>query len=251
MIWWVGSAQDLTSRMLSAGSQFEVVNLDDSRLVRGSQVTDQVAELQALIENRPVHCLGIALPPGLAGLRAAAGADGLARAVGWADCLAFAGGLPGGFAFLARVGGMVRAIREAVGEQYLPHTAQLDTRGPAAWAAMAALTELRVTGISAIPDAMTGAVAHRLGIELVRGGDSETFGNSVSHPKQALIRHDASGFSFVLDEGSTDASTGRSRPVKVDNELIELHTVAAQIRLFTSREPDLERMRRELTHTAN
>ena len=281
LIWWLGSLQDLTCRLLRAGSDADVVILDES-FGAGQPVNDQVARLQRLIDERPRECIGVALAPGLAALRVSAGADGLAKAVGWADSLAFAGGLPGAFAFLARVGGMVAAVREALGQSYCHRPAHIGSQGPEAWAALAALTQLRATGISAVPDAMTGAVAHRMGVELARiggvgagrtgvnnhaglgssaggglaGGGGATGGNATGGGVTAggenapmpggTIRFDSSGFRIERGPAARDShenDQAQCGSIHVGNDAIELHTVAAQLRLFTSREPDVAAMR--------
>ena len=271
LIWWLGSLQDLTCRLLRAGSDADVVILDES-FGAGQPVNDQVARLQRLIDERPRECIGVALAPGLAALRVSAGADGLAKAVGWADSLAFAGGLPGAFAFLARVGGMVAAVREALGQSYCHRPAHIGSQGPEAWAALAALTQLRATGISAVPDAMTGAVAHRMGVELARiggvgagrtgvnnhaglgssaggglaDGGGATAGGEDAPTPGGTIRFDSSGFRIERGPAARDShenDQAQCGSIHVGNDAIELHTVAAQLRLFTSREPDVAAMR--------
>ena len=271
LIWWLGSLQDLTCRLLRAGSDADVVILDES-FGAGQPVNDQVDRLQRLIDERPRECIGVALAPGLAALRVSAGADGLAKAVGWADSLAFAGGLPGAFAFLARVGGMVAAVREALGQSYCHRPAHIGSQGPEAWAALAALTQLRATGISAVPDAMTGAVAHRMGVELARiggvgagrtgannhvglgssaggglaGGGGATAGGEDAPTPGGTIRFDSSGFRIERGPAARDShenDQAQCGSIHVGNDAIELHTVAAQLRLFTSREPDVAAMR--------
>ena len=271
LIWWLGSLQDLTCRLLRAGSDADVVILDES-FGAGQPVNDQVARLQRLIDERPRECIGVALAPGLAALRVSAGADGLAKAVGWADSLAFAGGLPGAFAFLARVGGMVAAVREALGQSYCHRPAHIESQGPEAWAALAALTQLRATGISAVPDAMTGAVAHRMGVELARiggvgagrtgvnnhaglgssaggglaDGGGATAGGEDAPTPGGTIRFDSSGFRIERGPAARDShenDQAQCGSIHVGNDAIELHTVAAQLRLFTSREPDVAAMR--------
>lgn len=241
LIVWAGQDDTLSYRLLAAGTSVRVAAHPLSAIQRPG-VSALAAEmsvahpaavkaLEELVDQRPDGCVGIAVPPGLAALRVAALGDGLAKAVGWADSLAFAGGLPGAYGFLARVGGMVAALREQLGERYLHIVAQIDTRGPEAWAALAALTQLRVNGVSSAPDAMTGAVAHRLGVEVAR-----TAASASSEPR---IIFDDGGFTI-------GSSTPSAAPVRVPSELIELHTVAAQLRLFTSREPDLDAMREVL-----
>ena len=243
LILWTGSARALTYRLLETGSEVPVESIGD--IGEAASPQDQLSSLQALIARRPPECLGVALPPGLTALRGAAGADGLAKAVGWSDSLAFAGGLPGAFAFLAKVGGMVAAIRETTGERYCDLPARIETNGPVAWAALAALTQLRTSGVSAAPDAMTGAVAHRLGVELAR---SRPPGAELSPGDQAGVAgilFDSEGF-HIDWSAAGDEPDGGARSALVGADLVELHTVAAQVRLFTSREPNMEAMREVL-----
>ncbi|MFT3942511.1 MAG: hypothetical protein QM705_01605 [Ancrocorticia sp.] len=234
-ILWAGDEDTLTFRLLCAGTsaQVEACALPVTSGAAAPEIAfphpAAVKALEDLVAQRPAGCVGIAVPPGLAALRVASLGDGLAKAVGWADSLAFAGGMPGAYGFLARVGGMVAALRERLGERYLHVPAQIDTRGPVAWAALAALTQLRADGVACAPDALTGAVAHRLGVELARASTSNGSG----------IIFDDDGFTVSFHDLSV-------QPVRVDNALIELHTVAAQLRLFTSREPDLAAMREVL-----
>ncbi|MGO1591411.1 MAG: hypothetical protein ACTHW1_06335 [Ancrocorticia sp.] len=204
LIIWAGSDTDLYFRLLSAGSPCAVVAAD--------------TPLPDLLAAREGDWRGIAVAPGMEGLRAAESSDGLARAVGFADTLAFAGNLPGAFGFLARVGGMVAAIREACGAPYLAGTARINATGPVAWAGLAALTQLRVERIESRPDALVGAVAHRLGV-------------TVSAPRgEARVTFDGEG--FAVDD------------IRVSGDRVELHTAAAQIRLLTSRAPDMGAMER-------
>lgn len=204
MIVWAGSESDLGYQLIAAGTPVAV------QAVSGSP-----AEVLA---GRQDSWLGVACPPGLGALRAAESSDGLARAVGFADTLAFAGGLPGAFGFLSRVGGMVQAIRQACGLQYLSGPARIDTTGPVAWAALAALTQLRAERIDSAPDAMTGAVAHRLGITV-----SPVMSSSD-------ISFDGEGFTIG--------------DVEVPGQQVELYTAGAQIRLLTSKEPDVAAMQK-------
>ncbi len=240
LIIWVGEEDDLSCRLLAAGTPAKVAARTLAASHQGASLLGpeiafahpaSVAALENLVAERPSSCVGIALPPGLAALRVAALGDGLAKAVGWSDSLAFAGGMPGAYGFLARVGGMVAALRERLGVHYLHIPALIEARGPEAWAALAALTQLRVDGVVCAPDALTGAVAHRLGVELARP--------SASGGSGPRIIFDDDGFSVRPANESVE-------PVHVDTALIELHTVAAQLRLFTSREPDLDAMRKVL-----
>ena len=178
LIIWAGEEDALSCRLLAAGTAARVEarplahRSQQGTVLSGPEVVfahpAMVKALEDLVVERPSSCVGIAVPPGLAALRVAALGDGLAKAVGWSDSLAFAGGMPGAYGFLARVGGMVEALRERLGMRYLHMPALIEARGPQAWAALAALTQLRVYGVACAPDALTGAVAHRLGVELVR-----------------------------------------------------------------------------------
>ena len=202
LIVWAGPDDALASQLLNAGTPATVISRHVS--------------LPELLKERDETWCGVVVPPGLSALRVAESSAGLARSVGFADTLAFAGNLPGAFGFLARVSGMVQAIRQIVGTTYLSGVARLDTTGPVSWAALAALTQLRVDSIESRPDAMIGAVAHRLGV-------------SVAPPT-----HDP-----TLTFGEDGLIVG---DVAVSGQLMELHTVAAQIRLLTSREPQIEAM---------
>ena len=164
-----------------------------------------------------------------AAMQAAELRDGLASAVGFADTLAFAGPLPGAYAFCARVGGIVAAFREAAGKPRIMADGAVVGSGPEAWAGLAALTQLRVRRLVAHTepfDAATPAVAHRLGIELATADAAAFAGAPVVYSARELA-------AIVNDE---------ERGLIV-NETVALHTAAAQIRLLTSKEPDLEAMR--------
>lgn len=164
-----------------------------------------------------------------AAMQAAELRDGLVSAVGFADTLAFAGPLPGAYAFCARVGGVVAAFREAAGKPRISADGAVVGSGPEAWAGLAALTQLRVRRLVAHTepfDAATPAVAHRLGIELATADAAAFAGAPVVYSARELA-------AIVNDE---------ERGLIV-NETVALHTAAAQIRLLTSKEPDLEAMR--------
>lgn len=95
--------------------------------------------------------------------------DGLAGAVGWCDTLAFAGGLPGAFGFCCRVGGLVQAIREQLGQMYVRIPAVIVGGGSEAAAAMAAFTQLKATALTLYApkrDALVLAVSHRMGLDI-------------------------------------------------------------------------------------
>lgn len=164
-----------------------------------------------------------------AAMQAAELRDGLAEAVGFADTLAFAGPLPGAYAFCARVGGIVAAFREATGSLCRSDDGAVVGSGPEAWAGLAALTQLRVRRLVAHTepfDAATPAVAHRLGIELATADAAAFTGTPVVYSARelaAIVNDDEKGL--------------------VVNETVALHTAAAQVRLLASKEPDLEAMR--------
>lgn len=164
-----------------------------------------------------------------AAMQAAELRDGLAEAVGFADTLAFAGPLPGAYAFCARVGGIVAAFREATGSLCRSDDGAVVGSGPEAWAGLAALTQLRVRRLVAHTepfDAATPAVAHRLGIELATADAAAFTGAPVVYSARelaAIVNDDEKGL--------------------VVNETVALHTAAAQVRLLASKEPDLEAMR--------
>ncbi|MDN6486388.1 MAG: hypothetical protein L0K34_02740 [Ancrocorticia sp.] len=202
MIVWAGSQEDLGYRLLAAGTTEHVIA--------------KSGDLGEVLSLREPAWSGVAVPPGTGALRLAENSDGLAKAVGFADTLAFAGGLPGAFGFLSRVAGMVEAVRQASGQEYLAGYARVNATGPEAWAALAALTQLRVERIESTPDALVGAVAHRLWI-------------TVTPPQhEPTIEFDPTGFRW---DGA-----------RASNERVELYTAGAQIRLLTSREPDIEAM---------
>lgn len=164
-----------------------------------------------------------------AAMQAAELRDGLAEAVGFADTLAFAGPLPGAYAFCARVGGIVAAFREATGSLCRSDDGAVVGSGPEAWAGLAALTQLRVRRLVAHTepfDAATPAVAHRLGIELATA-DAAAF----------------TGVPMVYSARELAAIVDDDEKGLVVNETVALHTAAAQVRLLASKEPDLEAMR--------
>lgn len=164
-----------------------------------------------------------------AAMQAAELRDGLAEAVGFADTLAFAGPLPGAYAFCARVGGIVAAFREATGSLCRSDDGAVVGSGPEAWAGLAALTQLRVRRLVAHTepfDAATPAVAHRLGIELATA-DAAAFTG-------APMVYSARELAAIVDDDEKGL---------VVNETVALHTAAAQVRLLASKEPDLEAMR--------
>lgn len=88
-----------------------------------------------------------------------------------------------------------------------------------------------MNGVASAPGAMTGAVAHRLGVELARLPASGGSWPSDHIRRRRIHRKFRRTFSYTGSIGS---------------ELIELYTVAAQLRLFTSREPDIDAMREVL-----
>lgn len=164
-----------------------------------------------------------------AAMQAAELRDGLAEAVGFADTLAFAGPLPGAYAFCARVGGIVAAFREATGSLCRSDDGAVVGSGPEAWAGLAALTQLRVRRLVAHTepfDAATPAVAHRLGIELATADAAAFTGAPVVYSARELAA--------IVDDDEKGL---------VVNETVALHTAAAQVRLLASKEPDLETMR--------
>lgn len=158
---------------------------------------------------------------------AAALNDGLAKAVGFSDTLATAG-VPGYFGFASRVYGLVEAVREVMGERYVGGEAAVLGSGPDAWAALAAFTQLRVDHLVAYVeprDALTQAVAHRLGLDL-----------------DARPVESCTGADLVLD--------ARMPSLNVHGvdcwDVVGLHTVAAQIKVLTSKQPNLNDLRNVL-----
>ena len=81
MIVWAGSQEDLGYRLLAAGTTEHVIA--------------KSGDLGEVLSLREPAWSGVAVPPGTGALRLAENSDGLAKAVGFADTLAFAGGLPG------------------------------------------------------------------------------------------------------------------------------------------------------------
>ncbi|MDO4887933.1 MAG: hypothetical protein Q3979_04400 [Actinomycetaceae bacterium] len=208
---WVGDANAPEFAMLRAAGGANVARAED---------------LEGAFALRDRQTAGFVLSAAwaTAGLRRAELADGLARAVGYADCLAFAGGLPGAYGFCARVAGLVQAVREGVGQTYVASDAVIVGSGCEAWASLAAATQLRASSLAlATPDAVTSAVAHRLGVEL-------------AHPSGRT--DDAN---LVFDAHGPAVRVGN---VAIGRAAIALHTVATQVRLLTSKEPDIEAMRR-------
>ena len=91
---WVGSGDAVERRLLDASGLVDVTVADGLDAAFGAWRED---------------CLGFATAPLAGTLRRADAGDGLATAVGCADCLAFAAGIPRAYAFCTRVGGIVAA----------------------------------------------------------------------------------------------------------------------------------------------
>ena len=223
-ILWVGQ-DSVHLRLLEASGAV--------RVERAASVEDACARrADALAGGETKHAwAGIAVDAAhyAAAMQAAELRDGLAEAVGFADTLAFAGPLPGAYAFCARVGGIVAAFREATGSLCRSDDGAVVGSGPEAWAGLAALTQLRVRRLVAHTepfDAATPAVAHRLGIELATADAAAFTGASVVYSARELAA--------IVDDDEKGL---------VVNETVALHTAAAQVRLLASKEPDLEAMR--------
>ncbi len=150
---WVGSGDAVERRLLDASGLVDVTVADG---------------LDAAFAAWREDCLGFATAPLAGTLRRADAGDGLATAVGCADCLAFAAGIPRAYAFCTRVGGIVAAVREASGRERLRGELAVLGSGPEAWAALAAFAQLKaaITAYVEPRDAVTGAVAHRMGLDL-------------------------------------------------------------------------------------
>ncbi len=205
LVLWVGSPEAPEYALLKAGAG-----------ERGDVVA--VDSLEDALHHRAMAGIATGIDDGVAVLRACHLADGLAKAVGCADTVAFSSAIPQPFGFCASVGGIVAAVREVTGMQYLDGSARIDARGPEAWCAVAGLTQLRLGPIDGNADPMTGAIAHRLGVELQRVADPSV--------------------TFWGMSGET-AITG----IEVPTMLVKLHTVAAQLRVFYSVEPNEAAMR--------
>lgn len=208
---WVGSGDAVERRLLDTSGLVDVTVADG---------------LDAAFAAWREDCLGFATAPLAGTLRRADAGDGLATAVGCADCLAFAAGIPRAYAFCTRVGGIVAAVREASGRERLRGELAVLGSGPEAWAALAAFAQLKaaITAYVEPRDAVTGAVAHRMGLDL---------------PTAPLAAWEE-GSGAVYDSRSLRLRAGRTC---VGRSSILLHTVAAQVRLLTSREPDMRAMR--------
>ncbi|MCI1895824.1 MAG: hypothetical protein LKK54_02750 [Ancrocorticia sp.] len=204
---WVGESDALERRLLEAGG--------------GGRV--QVVVLPSFDEVARCRGLSAAVVPlneGVPALQRAYLADGLAKAVGCADTLAYTEALPEAFGFLATVGALVAAVRETVGSEYMEGSARIAARGPGAWSALAALTQLRCAPIDGGADPMLGAIAHRLGVTLAPVRDPLVTVATAEH-----------GIPEVQGKFTVQA------------DVVRLHTVAAQLRLACAREPDIGAMR--------
>ncbi|MCF2706454.1 hypothetical protein I6E29_04140 [Arcanobacterium haemolyticum] len=205
---WRGHDDDLECRLLRAGSTCTVIAVDE--------------DLPSLVARRESSWLGVVLPVSQAvdGLRVCLLNDGLAKAVGGSDCVAWVSALPDAFGFLSYVGGIVAALKDASGKEKAEGAGVIRARGPRGWASVAALTQLGYGPVDAEGDPMTAAVAHRLGVTLGSASPVVEIG-------------DDEGLAHVLVEGKV-----------LERGLVELHAAAAQIRLLTSGEPNMKAMRK-------
>lgn len=190
------------------------------------RIVEDFPTIDDALTHRTPEVLGIIVPVVQAGeaLRKVSLADGLAKAVGGADSIGFSRSLPGSFGFLAMTGGIVAAFRQRSHPRQRPLTdldARLDIRGPRAWAALAALVQLRISHVDGGGDPFISGVAHRLGIEL----------HKVDNP-DVIVSLDGVGVQNAADFVSWSD--------------IDLWTAAAQVRLFTAKEPNLDAMREVL-----
>ena len=216
-------AREESAELILFAGGLSAYNIDLLRAGSSARIEPLSGSLNEAIGAHTPNTLGIVIAPedGVAAMKACHLSDGLARAVGSVDSIGFSRNLPGAYGFLALVGGIVEAVREAAGRRYIAGNAHIEAAGPLAWSALAALTQLRVTGIDAGGDPFSGAVAHRLGIELERINVADL-----------VVSGDERGLTLTCDSFAVEPAQ------------VALHTAAAQLRLFTSREPDVAEMRR-------
>ena len=196
--------------------------------------------------------------------------DGLAKAVGAVNTVVpFPGGITAGFN--TDVYGLVTAIKETKGREFSPERAVIVGSGATASSALAALGELQAGQINLLARRVSGAgnavqAATRLGIdpgymplaagekarETLQAADLiistvpravlDDFYQTISfNPKQTVL-------DIVYDPWPSELvkQASRSGATIISGKVMLLHQALMQVKLFTSRTPNLEAMRTAL-----
>ena len=196
--------------------------------------------------------------------------DGLAKAVGAVNTVVpFPGGITAGFN--TDVYGLVTAIKEAKGREFSPERAVIVGSGATASSALAALGELQAGQINLLARRVSGAgnavqAATRMGIDpgyvpLAAGEKArETLQAAdliISTVPRAVLDDFYQTISFNPEQTVLDIvydpwpselvkQASRSGATIVPGKAMLLHQALMQVKLFTSRTPNLEAMRTAL-----
>ena len=196
--------------------------------------------------------------------------DGLAKAVGAVNTVVpFPGGITAGFN--TDVYGLVTAIKETKGREFSPERAVIVGSGATASSALAALGELQAGQINLLARRVSGAgnavqAATRLGIDpgympLAAGEKArETLQAAdliVSTVPRAVLDDFYQTISFNPEQTVLDIvydpwpselvkQASRSGATIISGKVMLLHQALMQVKLFTSRTPNLEAMRTAL-----
>lgn len=196
--------------------------------------------------------------------------DGLAKAVGAVNTVVpFPGGITAGFN--TDVYGQVTAIKEAKGREFSPERAVIVGSGATASSALAALGELQAGQINLLARRVSGAgnavqAATRLGIDpgympLAAGEKArETLQAAdliISTVPRAVLDDFYQTISFNPEQTVLDIvydpwpselvkQASRSGATIISGKVMLLHQALMQVKLFTSRTPNLEAMRTAL-----
>lgn len=196
--------------------------------------------------------------------------DGLAKAVGAVNTVVpFPGGITAGFN--TDVYGLVTAIKEAKGREFNPERAVIVGSGATASSALAALGELQAGQINLLARRVSGAgnavqAATRLGIDpgyvpLAAGEKArETLQAAdliISTVPRAVLDDFYQTISFNPEQTVLDIvydpwpselvkQASRSGATIISGKAMLLHQALMQVKLFTSRTPNLEAMRTAL-----
>lgn len=196
--------------------------------------------------------------------------DGLVKAVGAVNTVVpFPGGITAGFN--TDVYGLVTAIKEAKGREFSPERAVIVGSGATASSALAALGELQAGQINLLARRVSGAgnavqAATRLGIDpgyvpLAAGEKArETLQAAdliISTVPRAVLDDFYQTISFNPEQTVLDIvydpwpselvkQASRSGATIISGKAMLLHQALMQVKLFTSRTPNLEAMRTAL-----
>ena len=196
--------------------------------------------------------------------------DGLAKAVGAVNTVVpFPGGITAGFN--TDVYGLVTAIKETKGREFSPERAVIVGSGATASSALAALGELQAGQINLLARRVSGAgnavqAATRLGIDpgympLAAGEKArETLQAAdliISTVPRAVLDDFYQTISFNPEKTVLDIvydpwpselvkQASRSGATIISGKVMLLHQALMQVKLFTSRTPNLEAMRTAL-----